>query len=124
MKSSFEYDHDFEPPAPVLPVRYRSPVGGEGVVLPSLVDTGADLCVLPAEIARELNLPWVGRADVEGVGETTFAADIFAAVLEVADTSQIVEVLALTGESLVGRNALNRWKVRLDGPSGQIDISQ
>jgi predicted aspartyl protease len=81
------------------------------------VDTGADITVLPEAVARRLRLPRVGHINVAGFSGSTHRVGLYAAQVDAGGASQIVEVIAVGREAIVGRNLLNRWRVTLDGPS-------
>lgn len=122
MKGGHEYDRTAEPPAPVLPVRLSAPGSNESVLLSALVDTGADITVIPAGMPRRLGLPLVGTVAVRGVAGARARCPIFAARLVVDGHEEFVEVIGLGREALLGRNLLNRWLVRLDGPRTRLRL--
>ena len=51
----------FIEPAPYLPIRITNPHTGEFFVTYALIDTGADACVFPAELAVALNHDFKGK---------------------------------------------------------------
>ena len=53
------FSHRFSPPAPLVALRVRRPVGAESRWVESLVDSGADFCALPRWVVSDLHL----RAD-------------------------------------------------------------
>lgn len=115
------YSKDYEPPAPVLPVRLGSPSGGAGVQMTALLGTGADMTVMPAAVVKNLSLPIVATTRVVGVGGETHAR-IHAGLLEVAGETRIVELVALGGEAILGRDVINEWLIALDGPRRVLEI--
>src|SRR5690606_18724791 len=60
------YDGRFDPPAPVVPLRLRIPDPSGWVRFVGLVDTGADITVLPSDVA-ERYLPVGGLIEIRGV---------------------------------------------------------
>ncbi|KRT77220.1 MAG: hypothetical protein XU14_C0018G0038 [Armatimonadetes bacterium CSP1-3] len=116
MSQDYAYDARRTPPAPVLPVRLGAPGVEPTVFLVALVDTGADLSVVPEQVPAQAQLPRVGEITIRGVGGSQRRVPLFAAAVEAAGTTRIVEVVGLGGEALVGRDLLNRWTLRLDGP--------
>ena len=88
------YSADYEPPCPVLPLRLASPPGGAGVGLVALVDTGADMTLVPEPVARILGLPVISQIRVAGVTGTAEGADVFAAAIELAGKNLLAEVVA------------------------------
>ena len=117
------YSADYEPPCPVLTLRLASPLGGApGVGLVAVVDTGADMTLVPERVARVLGLPVVSHIRVVGVTGTAEGADVFAAAIELAGWDLLVEVVAFGEETIVGRDLLNRLVLRLDGPGQLLEI--
>jgi len=112
---TFPYDARRSPPAPVLPVRLGPPRTEPATAVAALVDSGADVTVLPEGLPQALGLPQVSVVTVRGVAGTA-RLPVYAAEVEAADRRQIVEVVGLGGEALLGRDLLNRWVVVLDGP--------
>ena len=82
----------------------------------ALVDSGADITVLPEGLPQVLGLPQVSEVAVRGVAGTA-RVPVYAAELEAAGTRRIVEVVAVGVEALLGRDVLNGWVVTLDGPA-------
>ncbi len=118
---TFPYDRRRSPPAPVLPVRVGVPGAEPAAALLALVDSGADLTVLPQGVPAALGLPAVGQLTVRGVAGSA-QATVYAAALEVAGRQRVAEVVALGGEALLGRNVLNAWALTLDGPAETLRL--
>jgi predicted aspartyl protease len=116
------YAADHEPPCPVLTLRVAAPPGSAGIGLVAVVDTGADMTLIPESVARLLGLPVISQIRVAGVTGIAEGADVFAAAIELADKKLLVEVVALGEESIVGRDLLNRFVLRLDGPADLLQI--
>ncbi|MDQ7830016.1 MAG: hypothetical protein QN122_06030 [Armatimonadota bacterium] len=112
---AFPYDARRSPPAPVLPVRLGPPRTEPATAVAALVDSGADITVFPEGLPQALGLPRVSEVTVRGVAGTA-RVPVYAAEVEAAGRRQIVEVVGLGGEALLGRDLLNRWVVTLDGP--------
>lgn len=125
MTARYPYDPGFDPPAPVLPVRIGPPGAEvEGVLLRVLVDTGADLTVVPEDVAVGAGLPPIGEVEVRGVGGEVRRATLYAAEVEVADASEVVETVGLGEEALLGRNLLNAFVLTLRGPDGVLEVGR
>ncbi len=119
----YPYDPSFTPPAPVVPIRVGLPgTGAAGVAVRALVDSGADLTVVPRGVAAQLRLPAVGEVSLSGVGRSSVRAVLHAARIEAAGREFLLEVLAVGDDALVGRDLLNRCVVTLRGPDGVVEI--
>lgn len=118
----FAYGANFDPPAPILPIRVSAPGNHEGVLLHALVDTGADLSVVPSYLAEEIGLPAVSLVRVRAFDGVFRSAILYAATLEINGVSAICEVLAMGDGALVGRDFLNRWALLLNGPRQFLEL--
>jgi hypothetical protein len=117
----FPYDVRRTPPAPVLPIRFGPPRTEPTTAVAALVDSGADITVLPEGVPDALGLPQIGELTVRGVGGTRRVA-VYAAEVEAAGWRRIVEVVAVGSEALLGRDVLNAWVVTLDGPRQALRV--
>jgi predicted aspartyl protease len=120
--STFRYDRRFDPPAPVVGFRIGSPGGVDAVLLPGLLDTGADATLVPARIARRLDLPQVDVARLTGVTGTARSVAVLAARIELPGFSTLARVIGFADEAILGRDLLNAWVATLDGPRGLLSI--
>jgi predicted aspartyl protease len=119
----FAYDASLEPPAPVVPVRIGRPVGDEAVMLPMLVDTGADCTLVPAQIVHRLGLPRIDAIGVTGVGGATKRAMVHAASVELGGLRVLARIVAFADEAILGRDILNQAVVTLDGPGLVMSVA-
>jgi len=116
------YDASLDPPAPVVPVRISGPTGEDAVLLPMLVDTGADCTLIPASIVRRLGLPRIDVIGVSGVGGGKVRATVHAASVELGGVRVVARIVAFADEAILGRDVLNQTVVRLDGPGLAMSI--
>jgi predicted aspartyl protease len=116
------YSTEFRPPAPVLALRAGAPGREPAFALMALVDTGADLSVVPRSVVDALALPQVGTTRIRGVTGVAESTNVHAATLEVAGTSVLAEVVAWGDEAIVGRDVLGRFMLELDGPRETLVI--
>jgi predicted aspartyl protease len=123
MTSRFTYEANLDPPGPVIPVRISAPRATDAVMLPMIVDTGADCTLVPSEIVRRLALPQVDVIGISGVGGGKQRATMHAALVELAGLPVLARVVAFGGEAILGRDLLNRVVVTLDGPELAVSVS-
>ena len=123
MTERFAYDASLDPPAPVVPVRIAAVAGDEAVLLPMLVDTGADCTLVPTSIVRRLGLPSINVITLTGVGGASNRAMVHAASIEVGGLRLLAQVVAFADEAILGRDILNRTVMTLDGPGLAISIA-
>lgn len=115
-----------DPPAPGVLLNLAHPVTGrraEGI--PALVDTGADLSVLPNRLVADLGLLQVDEQVVEGFDGRPRVLPVYLVVLHDRDLPP-VEIRVVRGDvsnAILGRDVLNRYKVVLDGPKQVMTIS-
>ncbi len=118
----YPYGRQYEPPAPVLRVRVGRPGTRPALLLAALVDTGADLCVLPDGLPERLDLPAVGHLTVAGVDGRPQSLTAYVAELAVEAYRMSIRVIGLGTTPLVGRNLLNKLVAHLDGPKGVLEV--
>lgn len=122
MTRRFPYDRTRSPAAPVLPVRFGPPGAPASAAAAALVDSGAELSVVPERLARSLRLPVIGEVTVQGVAGAR-RARIYRAELEVNGVGLSIEVAGVGTHTLLGRDVLNRWTLILRGPEGELEIA-
>lgn len=120
----YGYDGDRDPPAPVLPVTIRNPwIEADEVRGPALLDSGADVTVVPPSVVATLGALQAGEYTVEGVGRTTVGdVPAYFVEFELDGHREIVEVVALGDEVIAGRNWLNSLRITLDGPRERVSV--
>ena len=122
----YSYDSRYSPPAPILPVQVSSPVSSSSVTLDPLVDTGADMTVVPLSMVRNLGLPRLYFTRSRGFGGAIEHDPVFSAVVTVESLdSQPIRTVSWEEEYvLLGRDVLSHWQVHLDGPGQTLTISR
>jgi len=122
--TQYRFNEAFEPPAPVLPVHVSGiATHSPAVLLPMLVDTGADCSLVPVRLARTLRLPVVDELNIVGVGNRAQRVTVHAARLRIGRMRLLARVAALGDEALLGRELLNMLVMRLDGPEKLLHLT-
>ena len=117
--SYIPYDDGFDPPAPVVPLRVRLPGPDGWLQLMGLVDTGADITLIPQDIA-ERHLPLAGVVGLRGVTGDVQQAAVYRAETEIGGVARVTLVAGFGNETIVGSDVLNRLVLSLDGPARQL----
>jgi predicted aspartyl protease len=123
VRTQIRYSTDYDPPCPVLALRVAAPLEGSAVALVAVVDTGADVTLIPQPVAALLGLPAIAQARIAGVTGPAQTADLFAATIELAGRTVLAEVAAFGAEAIIGRDLLSRLVLRLDGPRGLLELA-
>lgn len=120
------YDASLVPPAPSVEIRLGAP--GESLSigpLPALIDTGADVCIVPARLIAPLDLPVDDERYLRSYGGDRRRVRIYTLDLGIGLLRlPAVEFLAddVESEIILGRNALNKLVMLLDGPGQELEI--
>jgi hypothetical protein len=115
----------FQPPAPVALVTLRRPDGGAIVEnIPMLLDTGADVSLVPLTAVEELRITTTGADlyQMMGFDGTISAAPAVRMELVFARRTFRGDFLTVNQPwGIPGRNVLNAVTILLDGPRLQWD---
>lgn len=121
------YSAEFNPPAPVLMIdlalRDQSPLLRE---ITALVDSGADMTIIPTDLIEELDAPQLYSARMRAFATGSIRPVSIHQVDIIVNNSRIpsVEVISddLGDQVILGRNFLNKFRMILDGPNLVTDI--
>jgi hypothetical protein len=121
-----KYDKRYDPPAPVVRVRIAnlaSPSRHVGDVA-ALIDSGADMSVVPARMARQIALVPKGIVQVQGYrdGEVEPRPEYFVRISYERHEVELPVVGDECPEVLLGRDFLRHFVVRLDGPRQELTL--
>src|SRR5262245_59348072 len=110
----------FSPPAPLAHVICKNPdTGALWADMPMLIDTGADVSLLPQAVVKRLELAAVADRRYELVGfdgNVSTAPIVKAAVIFCGRTFRGQYLLIEQEHGILGRNILNAVSITLDGP--------
>ncbi len=125
---SYPYNPHYFPSAPVVTVRLGSIDGRQASGLtPALIDTGADVTLVPFNLLQSIGAQYVGDAVFSGITGDRKIADVYLVTLMVGlHRVPAVRVIALAedDEVIVGRDILNQLVVTLNGPAGVTEIAE
>jgi predicted aspartyl protease len=108
----------------MLPLRLAAPGAADAVVVPALVDTGADCTLVPLTIVRVLRLPKVGELCIQGIGNAAHVAMVHTAEVEFAAFRCLAQIVAFGNQAILGRDLMNQVMALLDGPALTLSVSR
>jgi len=116
-----KYDaENFDPPAPVAYVMLRNPATGASLSdVPMLIDTGADVTLLPRGFVDRLDIPVEGNAayEVQGFdGESKFVDMVHLEISFLGSRFAGQFLVINQPMRIIGRNILNSVSILFDGP--------
>ncbi len=125
MKSA--YSRDYVPPAPVLTVALAVPTESTSLgPFAGLVDTGSDGTFIPTQLVEELDVPIVYEVNVRShLGEeqrrvSVYKIDLMFDLVRLPNIEVVGDDWGT--EVIIGRNALNKLQLLLDGPRQSTEI--
>lgn len=119
------YNRQVDPPAPFLDIVIRHPYAPEeSRCVPAKLDTGADISAIPQVIAAELGLLPAQTITAESFDGTRTLLDTYAVTIEIAQARfRYIEVILVPEDhALLGRDLLNHFYARLNGPVQTFDL--
>jgi len=123
------YDRDnFDPPAPVLDVSLAAPgpVSYRQIVKSlALLDSGADMTVIPRWVAQQLQLKYVDEVLASGYDGVTKKTFVYSVKIIFERMGEFITraIVSDNVHVLIGRDILNRWSLFLKGRSEVLEIS-
>jgi predicted aspartyl protease len=119
------YSRAWHPPAPAVSIVVRAPRRAEALTIEAQIDSGADICTLPTSVIDTLGLPRVRVVRVAGFSGLPKECIVHAADFEIEGTR--LEALDVVGTArtylLLGRNFLEHFVVKLDGPRLTLELT-
>ena len=112
----------YQPPAPVAHVTLRSPSGAVVADVPMLLDTGADITLLPQASVNQLGVAPLANQRYEVVGfdgQRSFASVVDLDMLFLGRVFRGRYLLINDNHGILGRDVLNHVSLVLDGPQSQ-----
>ena len=119
----------FNPPAPGLEIFLSSPgvVASPPTPVDALIDSGADITVIPRKFVEQLQLRLVDQIPAAGYegSPSEKLADVYSVKVFIRDVGDyIVRVISSNDDyALIGRDIINSWDLFLRGKAGMFEIS-
>lgn len=121
----FAYDTVFDPAMPVCELTLVSAATGGRMTLSAIVDTGADATIIPTRFLRQIGARRVfetGLRSQWGERRMVFLYLVDLKINEIALPGAYVVGDEIGDDVVLGRNALNKLKVTLDGPEEIVSV--
>jgi hypothetical protein len=127
------YNESFDPPAPYLQVRVANILQTKRYeTMPGLLDTGSDITAVPHRLVNSLQLYPIGQLQLEDVEASTSIVFTYATQLTFAELDSVSDIVIprveviLTGLdfAVIGRDILNLFYLRLNGPELTFDLKR
>jgi len=123
----FSYDTTYFPPAPSLEIKLAIPEESFEIgPLTALVDTGADVTIVPIEHIEPLKIQVDNRKFLRSHWGERRTVDIYLLDVGLGNIRlPLVEIIAdeLGNEIIIGRNVLNKLIATLNGPAQSMEIA-
>ncbi len=119
----------FDPPAPVVEIVLSSPgvAASPSASIEALIDSGADITVIPRKFIENLQLKLVDQLLAVGYEEVPSEklADVYSVKIFIRDVGgYIVRVISSNDDyALIGRDIINSWDLYLRGKTSAFEIS-
>lgn len=125
---SFVYDRDHIPPFPVLSIDLSAPGRPQPTVsLSALIDTGADITLLPLEHLTRLGARFINDARVRGLFGSRQSVGIYAVTIRIGP--QQIHAVRVAGvssleDAILGRDVLAQIVITLNGPAETLELHE
>lgn len=126
MSVSFDYDSAFSPPAPIIEVGFSHALANTpALTIWALVDSGADVTILPLSLLKQSGASYVEQRSLRGVVGKAVIVHRYLAAVHIAGI--IIRQVRIAGhadlkEAMIGRDILNQLTILLDGPAELLEI--
>lgn len=118
---TFDYDLQYDPPAPVVEIHVYTKSNPESMeTISLLLDSGADATILPIQLLQKIKAPMTRMGILRGIHGVRKKTRLYRISLRIGNNT-INRVEAASSETwnqaVLGRDVLNYLVVTLDGPA-------
>lgn len=99
----------------------------EGRPTTFIVDSGADITLIPVRILKDIGAKKRSKRQMIGVSGVAITVDMYVVVLKLGKSHPLhLEVIGAAGdtEPILGRDVLNQYAVLLNGPGQTVEVSE
>lgn len=124
---SYDYDRSYNPSIPIVEIKIGQSWTTPLLPLTALVDSGADVTIIPLRYLRQVGARRERKSWLTGVTDVRTQIDIYTVALSFGPFAfDDIEVAAgkYNNEIIVGRDLLNQFIVTLDGLASTVEISR
>lgn len=126
MAKSYQYDHSYDPAAPIIPVGL-SPSGEADAKteVMALLDSGADATMIPINVLVNAGARFVEQRQMRGVVGEAITVDLYLTAVHIGNyTIHGIRAIGMASglESIVGRDVLNQLEINLNGLAHEVSI--
>lgn len=121
---TYDYDHAVLPSQPTVDIEIRPTRGDRSIELKALVDSGADVTLIPQRHLQAINARSSDFINVTGMLGIQQRFDTYRIVLRLAAFATRLTVIAGHDPDLIviGRDVLNYLRITLNGPATTTEI--
>ena len=126
MLYSFDYDTSYVPAIPIVEVEIRFAENLPSLSLRAIVDSGADVTIIPMQFLRQVKARRGEKAWLRGTVRQRIQVDRYWIWLHIGGHNPLyIEVVGdIEGEeAILGRDVLNQLIVTLNGLASVVEIS-
>lgn len=120
-----DYDRSYLPAIPVMDLEVSIERDTPAVIMPALVDSGADATILPIEVLRKIDAPLIREKWLRSATGERHLVNMYQVYLRFGEFGRYMIVVGdnFGGEATIGRDILNRYIVTLNGIDSVVEVS-
>jgi hypothetical protein len=120
-----DYDNSYNPSIPAIEVQIYSQDEQKSLNLKAIVDSGADVSMIPTRHLRQLGIRKRRSNWLSGIAGGQYEVDLFSLLVQIGRSDPFyIEVVGSErkDEIIVGRDVLNQFLVSLNGLAGAVEV--
>jgi len=124
------YSHDYSfayiPSMPIIEVGLGLARGQIAIMLPAIVDSGADGTLVPVRYLDQIGALPSGEQWLSGIAGERYEVELYSIFIQIGNYSIYARVVGdeVNNEVIIGRDILNQFIVTLNGLASVVELSQ